>query len=121
MTAGPKNADVHRQALLAAAIVAAEVRDEAEDGRRGLVVDRTISRAGDHVVDAGAIYRSGWYEAADKIAKGLLELAEAGPPPRLRRVRRASERKRPAVPRCQHGRPGGYLCPHCLEGGGKSA
>ncbi len=72
MTARPKNADVHRQALLAAAIVAAEVRDEAEDDPPNPRMARGPGQQE---------YRAGWYEAADKIAKGILELAEAGPPP----------------------------------------
>ena len=52
----PRPADIHRQAMLAAALVAAEVRDEAEEDRAKAMM-------------------AGWYQAADKVARRILELA----------------------------------------------
>ncbi len=57
----------HRQAMLAAAMVAAEVRDEAEEG---------VGRAGRF-----GLCGSAWYQAADTIAKRLLDLADRPPAP----------------------------------------
>jgi hypothetical protein len=62
---GPADNDIHRQALLAAAIIAAEVRDEAESDPDIGLRDKALM--------------SGWYQAADKIAKQLVDLAENTP------------------------------------------
>ena len=56
----PRPADIHRQAMLAAALVAAEVRDEAEDDRAKAMM-------------------AGWYQAADKVARRILDLANKPP------------------------------------------
>jgi hypothetical protein len=53
----------HVQAMLAAALVAAEVRDEAEEGVG------TLRYKNDY-------YLTGWYEAANKIAQRLSDLAQ---------------------------------------------
>jgi len=52
---------IHRQAMLAAAVVAAGVRDEADGDPRE------------------PRFRQGWYQAADKIARELLELTDKPP------------------------------------------
>jgi hypothetical protein len=67
----PKKRDVHRQALLAAALIAAEVRDEAED--------TILAYAPTGPATHAQCYTSGWYQAADKIAKRIRELADSAP------------------------------------------
>ncbi len=57
---------IHRQAMLAAALVAAGVRDEAEGGD-----EPPLPRE--------PRFRQGWYQAADKIARALLELTDTPP------------------------------------------
>lgn len=53
-------AEAHRQAMLAAAMVAAEIRGEADTPMRGACADA-------------------WYTCADKIARRLTELADKPP------------------------------------------